>query len=129
MRRSHSIRRVSVVALVFAASMTMVVASGSAGAAAGGTVVCGEANGTQESPTSLFDCSDSLNSDATGGAGTLQVNPPKAPFPVFTGTRTGTIYWSGPTMSQAAQTVTFTATATIDPIDPPPADRPAVPAR
>src|ERR1700691_5187034 len=103
MRRSHPIRRVSVVALFSAASIATLAVSGPAGATSGGPVTCRTATGTQEGPTSLCSRTDRLDSDATGGAGTIQVNPPNPAFPVFTGPRTGTVYWSGPTMSQAAQ--------------------------
>jgi hypothetical protein len=105
MRRTHTIRRFSVVALVVGASVGSVTISDAAWATSGGTVTCITATGTQESPASLFSCTDSSNSDATGGAGTIQVNPPKPAFPVFVGTRVGTIYWSGATMSKAAATV------------------------
>jgi hypothetical protein len=78
-------------------------ASGPAGATVtGASIICSTATGSQESPTSLFSCSDS---DATGGAGTIQGNPPKAAYPFFTGTRTGTIYWSGATTTVPVQTV------------------------
>jgi hypothetical protein len=73
-----------------------VTASGSAGAA-GGTVTCGTVTGDQYAAAQMYSCS---GLPATGGAATIQ------PAPIFfAGRHTGTIYWSGPSQGQAAQTV------------------------
>jgi hypothetical protein len=97
MRLLHSVRRVSVVAMVSTAlSMGAVAVSGPAGAS-GGTVTCSTVTGDQYAPVQMYSCSQTT---ATGGAGTIE------PAPIFfKGAHTGTIYWSAATMSQPAKTV------------------------
>ena len=94
MRRLHPVRRLSVVALIAAASIAAITASGPAGAT-GGTVACTQVSGNQMSAALFFDCSPS---DSTGGSGTI------ASYPVFSGTHTGTIDWDAISQSQHATT-------------------------
>jgi hypothetical protein len=97
MRLLHPVRRFSVVALVSMALAGVGVAAAGPAEATGGTVTCSTVTGNQYAPIQMYSCSQEA---ATGGAATIQ------PAPIFfSGTHTGTIYWSGATMSQAAKTV------------------------
>jgi hypothetical protein len=96
MRQKHSIRLLPVLALLGTASLAGAGASVPAGAA-GGTVTCATVFGNPYSPPELFSCSQSQAND---GGGLIE------PFPFFSGpTQTGTIYWAGPSMTQAPTTV------------------------
>ena len=109
MRHLQPVRRSLVAALALVVSVAAVTASGLAGATTtGGTVTCETVSGSQISPSELFSCSDSQDSQATGGAGSIP-----NPVPFFSRTHTGAIYWSGPTMTQAAQTVIHVRTQLV----------------
>jgi hypothetical protein len=102
MRRLHPFRRVSVTALVVAAFLGAVTASGTAGAT-GGTVTCGLVHGHQSGASELFNCSPAAT---TGESGTIAT-------PIFTGSATGTIDWSKLSSSSHAQTVIHVVTKTV----------------
>jgi hypothetical protein len=89
--------------LVLSVSVATVTATGPAGAI-GGVVTCGTVSGNQKSPAELFSCSDLA---ATGGNGSIQ------PYPVFSGTHTATIFWSGVTTSQPFTTVIHVTTHVV----------------
>jgi hypothetical protein len=108
MRRIHAIRRFSVGGLVFATSIATLTAAAPAGATTGGSVACTTVTGGQHGPTSMFSCPESI-----GASGTIEGNPPKPAFPIFTGTRTGTIYWNVTDASGSLETVIRVTTRTI----------------
>jgi hypothetical protein len=104
MRGTYPIRRLSVVALLFVATIAAVTAWMPAGATeTGGIVTCGQVTGSQFGPPQLYSCTQS-----TGGAGSIE------PYPFFVhGTHTGTIYWSQPSTTQHLTTVIRATTRVV----------------
>jgi len=104
MRGTYPIRRLSVVAVLFAATIAAVTAWMPAGATeTGGIVTCDQVTGSQLGPPQLYSCTQS-----TGGAGSIE------PYPFFVrGTHTGTIYWSQPSTTVHLTTVIRTTTSVV----------------
>ena len=104
MRGTYPIRRLSVVALLFAATIAAVTAWMPAGVTeTGGVVTCAQVTGSQLGPPQLYSCTQS-----TGGAGSIE------PYPFFVhGTHTGTIYWSQPSTTEHLTTVIRATTRVV----------------